>query len=173
MPLPLFPPPRSLVSGQPVRRIRAGVLGYAHALRPGLSWDAGAAYVAFTGGDYAYPDLYVGVASDHLSLRVHYDFRYFGQSSGALYADFNAARPITDHLQLIAHAGVLRLTAPGAVSDGNDPVQLDFRIGLGLDLRALEVQLTWEGTNGASRFYPFADEGSATTVFVLGLSRSF
>jgi uncharacterized protein (TIGR02001 family) len=147
-------------------------LGYARALRPGLSWDAGAAYVAFTGGGYAYPDLYVGVGSERLSLRVHYDFDYFGQQRDALYVETNAVHPLTEHLQLIAHLGLLRLNPGGSTSDDPNALQLDFQLGIGIDLRVVNVRLTWEGTNRASSLYTFADSRFRPAL-VLGVSHAF
>ena len=60
-------------------------VGYARRAHPGLSWEVGAGYSAFAGaGGYDYPEVYWGVASDHVSGRIYYAQNYFGQGPGAL-----------------------------------------------------------------------------------------
>ena len=142
-------------------------VGYARRVRPGLSWEVGAAYSAFSGTrGYDYPEVFWGVASDNISARIYYAPDYFGQGSSTLYAEVNGARTLGDRLHLLGHLGVLRRNDLGAAADGSGRDRFDARAGIGIDLERLSIQLTWAATDAAS-------ESRKRNAFVLSLSRSF
>ncbi|HYQ92230.1 MAG TPA: TorF family putative porin, partial [Candidatus Competibacteraceae bacterium] len=148
--------------------------GYAQRAASGLSWEMGADYSAFSGvGDYAYTEVYTGVASDNVSGRIHYAPDYFGQGAGAAYAELNGARRFQNRLRWLGHIGVLRRSSVGAATDGADRYRFDVQTGVGIDLDKISVQLTWVATRPTDTGYAVVDESQHRDVFVLSLSRQF
>jgi uncharacterized protein (TIGR02001 family) len=153
--------------------------GFASRLASGISLEAGGDYSAFTsaaGDDYG--EAYLGVASEKLSARIYYSPRYYGQRANAWYGEFNAAQPLTDRVQLLAHVGLLtsRTTYPYAPQVEQHIV--DGRIGLGADFDLFHLELAWVGIDSrttdktASVGYLVTGSKSPNTV-VLTLSRQF
>jgi uncharacterized protein (TIGR02001 family) len=134
-------------------------LGYVWRAADGLSWEAGTDYSFFSGAarNYNYPEVYVGVASQDLSARVYYSNHYFGQNSGAVYAEANGARAIGDQvlpvpLRLLAHVGILHST--GGVSNYGWPDHLfDASLGVASELDRIDIQLSWVGTSSTKAAY--------------------
>jgi len=148
-------------------------VGYTWRDATGMSWEAGADYSFFTGSaqDHDYPELYVGVASEHVSARLYYSPHYFGQSPATLYGEVNATEPLVDRIRLIAHVGVLQSTNGSLYYRGPDRL-LDARVGIGIDLEPFDVQLSWVGINAATALYDVTGVRNRNGP-VLTLSRPF
>ena len=147
-------------------------VGYTKRVRSGLSWDVGASYSTFSGeGGYDYPEVYWGLASDHLSGRIYYA-PDFGQGSATVYAEANGARPLRDRLHLLGHIGVLRLSSQSTAAYGPGRYRFDVRAGIGIDLDQANLQLTWVAANAANTVYPVS-ESRNRSAFVVSLSRTF
>lgn len=148
-------------------------VGYARRVHPGLNWEVGASYSAFSGaGGYDYPEVYCGIAWDKLSGRIYYAPDYFGQGSRVLYAELNGALALRDRLHLIGHVGALQASNRSSASAGSSRYRFDVRAGIGIDLERASIQLTWAASNAASTLYPVNDSRDRHG-FVLSLSRSF
>jgi uncharacterized protein (TIGR02001 family) len=147
-------------------------VGYAGRLRPGLTWEAGAAYTAFLrSSGYDYPEVYLGIASEHASGRLSYAQDYYGQGGGALYAELNGTRPLVDRVHLLGHLGVLRLDHRDTATGASGCCRFDVRAGIALDLEPLSLQLAWVAS-GTMNSGP-ASEDRHRNVWVLSASRAF
>jgi uncharacterized protein (TIGR02001 family) len=148
-------------------------VGYARRARPGLSWEVGAGYSAFTGArGYDYPEVFWGVTSDRVSARIYYAPDYFGQGPAALYVELNGTRPLTDRLHLLGHIGVLRLGSRSAATYGSGRYRFDGQAGIGIDLDGVSIQLAWVATATANAAYP-ASESRTRNALVVSVSRMF
>lgn len=157
--------------------------GYARQLRPGVNWDAGAAFTAFSGAsEYRYAEIFCGLASDKLSAKVYYAPNYFGQGARAFYAEFNAALPLRDRLRLVAHVGGLHARNPGSgyapsnYGASNDAAsntnRLDFRTGAALEVHNTHIELAWVAATAAGAAYPVGYVGDRNAV-VLSVLHAF
>ena len=148
-------------------------LGYTWRNDAGVSWEAGTDYSAFSGSaqDHNYPELYVGMAAEHVSARLYYSSRYFGQNTATLYGEINASEPLIDRVRLIAHIGVLQSTHGKLYYGGPDQL-IDGRVGVGIEWEAFDVQLSWVGINAATAMYGVTGVRSRNGL-VLTLSRPF
>jgi len=148
-------------------------VGYTWRDSSGVSWEAGADYSLFTGGaqDHNYPEVYVGVAGEHVSARLYYSTHYFGEHAATLYGEANATEPLVDRVRLIAHVGVLQSTNGNLYYLGPERL-LDGRVGIGVDLDPFDIQLSWVGINAATAIYSITGAQSHNGP-VLTLSRSF
>jgi uncharacterized protein (TIGR02001 family) len=150
-----------------------GFLGYVWRLPAGLSSEVGAEYSAFTGaGDYSYPEVYWGIASENLSARLYYAPRYFARDSNALYGEVNGAKQLFDRVRLLVHAGVLRNSSQNVYMGHAIHYIFDARVGVGVDFDQFSVQANWVGSSSASATYPVAGTRRRNSA-VLSLSRSF
>ena len=150
-------------------------LGYAHRLPSGAAWEAGAEYASFTTPNgWDYPEAYVGAAWRDVSARSYYAPRYFGVDSDTLYAELNATRPLVAGMQLLAHAGLLRYTTrefyPGYVEYVRRS-RWDARLGVGTELQAFSVQLSWVAREAESTGYTVGERHRNTVL--LSVSRAF
>lgn len=126
-------------------------LGYAHRLRPGLSWDVGVIDAIFVGShDYDYADVYAGLAGERFGLRLHYTRRYFGEGPPVLYAEGNGSWPLSPRLRLLGHVGVLRRNGGDGRYSGeaNSRYRYDASVGAGLTLGAYDLQLRLVASGG-------------------------
>jgi len=153
--------------------------GLATRISSRVSVEAGADYVAFVdANELNYGEVFVGAATDTLSARLYYAPRYFGESSGALYAEINAVQPLVDRVRLHLHAGFVHYhyeSPYGIVPRPEvDSVQrvFDARIALRFDLDALQLELAWVGVSAHTA--AFLITGSRSPNAVVGsLSLSF
>lgn len=139
-----FAAPRLTLAGRTGIAKMVAYGGYAHRLRSGLSWEAGASRTVFSNlREYNYNETWLGLASDRLSARLYYTPAYYGYFGRVAYAELNGFHPIGERINLIAHVGVLHglrgLTA--AMRD-----RVDVRLAVGVDAGPCNVQLAWLGT---------------------------
>jgi uncharacterized protein (TIGR02001 family) len=146
--------------------------GYARRMPSGLSWEAGADYSAFTGGQsYNYAEVYVGMASENVSTRLYYAPRYFGQEAGVIYGEINASQRLLDRVRLLAHGGVLRNNSERAYGRPADRDVFDASVGVIIDFDQFTAQLSWVGINSLNTPYPARASGSKNgPVLILSLS---
>jgi uncharacterized protein (TIGR02001 family) len=151
--------------------------GYAQRVRNGLSWDAGAGYAAFSGsGDYNYPEVHLGIGSEHLSASFYHSWNYLGQGQRADYAELNGARPVLDRVHLLGHIGVLQRSGRSVATGASSARRVDIRAGIGVDVGKFAVQLTWVASGRGNAVYPPlypVSDSSRRSTPVLSLSRSF
>jgi uncharacterized protein (TIGR02001 family) len=112
--------------------------GYAQALAPGTTWEAGALDASFVGDqEYHYHEFYAGLARDRLGARVYFSPSFYGGGK-TLYAELNGSYPLQGRLALVGHVGLLH---PFSADHDEDRQRLDLRIGLGYDIGAWNFQL--------------------------------
>jgi uncharacterized protein (TIGR02001 family) len=143
-----------------------GYAGFAERLANGLSWDAGAAYSAFSSpSGYDFADFHVGLAHVDWSVRLSYAPRYFGRPYSATYAELNLT-PGSEHaLVPLLHVGLLRSSVPPYLG----PQQVwDGRIGVAYSIDLFTVELSW-GT--ASRARTTASGDYDRSAWVLRVTR--
>jgi uncharacterized protein (TIGR02001 family) len=146
-------------------------VGYAWRTAAGPSWEVGADYSAFTVAGHDYPEAYLGVSTEQVSARLYYSPRYFGQDSGALYAEVDATAPLRERVRLLAHLGVLRNNSVNPYS-GERAHLVDGRVGIGVDLEPISVQLSWVAISSTTAAYGLAGNRSRSGP-VLTLSHAF
>lgn len=151
--------------------------GYAWRLRGDLNAEAGVNYSAFFGGasGYDYPEVYVGLTTDRLCGRLYYAPRYFGEDTPVVYAEFNLAQLLSEHVRLLAHLGGLRRGASEETDGGLERYRLDARLGLGTTLRDFDLQVLWVNSDGESGQYPSypACRGCVRSAWILSVSHSW
>lgn len=153
-------------------------LGYAHRLRPGLSWDVGVVYAAFTGDrGYDYAEAYAGLAGERFGLRLHYSHRYFGEGPPVLYAEGNGSFPLSPRVRLLGHIGVLRRNGGSGRYSGeaNSRYRYDASVGAGLTLGAYDLQLRRVASGGGVYYrfgYP-AHGAAVDDAWTLSVSRTW
>jgi uncharacterized protein (TIGR02001 family) len=129
-------------------------VGYAWRTASGVSWEVGGDYSLFTGSvqDHNYAEVYFGVASENVSGRLHYSNNYFGENAATIYGEVNGTYLLFDRVRLLAHVGILHSTSGSLYYRGPNHL-LDGRVGVGIDLDQLNVELSWVGINSASAAY--------------------
>jgi uncharacterized protein (TIGR02001 family) len=145
--------------------------GYASRMPSGLSFEAGADYSAFTGGQsYNYGEVYAGIATDKVSTRLYYAPRYFGQSD-VIYGEINGSQELFDRVRLIAHGGVLRNSSQYSYGRPADRHVYDASVGVIIDFDHFSAQLSWVGISSRNTPYPTVASGSKNgAVLILSLS---
>jgi len=147
--------------------------GFARRLDNGLSWDAGVAYAAFVDASgYDYPEVHLGLASQHLSARLSYAHRYFGDDSDALYVELNGSRPVSDRVRLLGHAGWLHHDTTEQSFPGLQEQHFDWRAGLGIAVAGCDLQVAWVAGDGEEARYPDAPQVDHSAL-VVSLSRAW
>jgi uncharacterized protein (TIGR02001 family) len=123
--------------------------GFAKRDSHGRSWDVGIRWSHFdSASEYDYPEVHVGVAFRHVTIRAHYADDYFGGAPG-VYVEVDGGVPFADRWQLLLHAG-----AAHDVENGDAGTRFDARVGVSLSTRACDLSLSWQGTRGETG-YPY------------------
>ena len=144
--------------------------GYVMRLDDSRRLELGVSYSHFGGNSsYDYGEAYVGLLADRWSARVYYAPNYFGRHIRSAYAELNAHALLNPNLRLFGHIGAL---APlGHIDAGSGRTRIDLRIGAGLALREVDLQLAWvAATRGGP--YP-AVYGGRRAALVASASISF
>jgi uncharacterized protein (TIGR02001 family) len=127
--------------------------GFARKTPFGATWEAGIVYSGFTGAtSYAYPELLAGAAYEKISARLHYSPNYYGRGLDAIYGEIDAVHRLLDHMQLVAHVGVLWTNARNIYGEAFDSI-VDGRAGVVFDFDGFNVQLSWVGISDANAGY--------------------
>ena len=147
--------------------------GFASRLASGITLEAGGDYSAFTGATSDdYGEIFLGAATENVSARLYYSPKYFGQSSDALYGEINVSQTVIGSVRLLLHAGYLRTRYESIYQTSSEQHVVDGRIGLGVDLDPLRVELAWVGVSAHDAAYRITGSSSPNTV-VLTLSYPF
>ena len=148
--------------------------GYAWPMASGLTVELGADYSVVTAEPrFDYPEVYVGLAFQNVTGRLHYSPRYFGQDYPAVYGELNLAQPLHDNLLLFAHVGLLGSNAKSPYYPyQTSSAVVDGAIGVGVTWEGFNLQLSWVGVNHASGAYAATGTGNRNGV-VVSLSHSF
>ena len=167
-----MPAPREpLVAPQRDQRYRllTGYLGYASRGARGLGWEVGATASHLIGdARYDYAEAYVGLIAERWNLRIYYAPDYFGRRVQTVYAELDASVALRPRLRLFSHLGALT-TVGGQPAVGTRGVRGDARLGVGLAIDPVDLQLAWVG---ASRGGP-AVFGTRRGAWVLSVSAAF
>jgi uncharacterized protein (TIGR02001 family) len=147
-----------------------GYVGRAGRFGERVSWDVGAQYTGFTDApDDGWPEVYAGLAGDHLGARVAYARRYFGSDADALYTSVDAQQPLSRNVRLLAHAGWLH---PMHVANASPAY--DVRIGVGVHVDGFDLQLarTFLHADWADYRYAYpVGRDAAGDAWVIGITR--
>ena len=140
--------------------------GYAWRLPSGDSGELGIDYSAFTRTHiYDHAEAYWGFTSGNVNGRLHYAPRYFGIGGKSVYAELNAAQPLSERVRAIAHIGVLHAQSRNFYEGSGGRAVFDGRIGVGIDVDPFNVELSWVGLSARSA-YAFTGEGRRNGVVV-------
>lgn len=151
-----------------------GNVGYARRLGSALSIDGGivrSEYMSsYSDGRSAhYTELYLGLATRHLSSRLYYSPDYFRAGTETLYAEVEAAIRPVPNWRLNGHVGALTyLRQRPAYSSRN---QFDWRLGATREFGAFEVHATVSGGAPDRDYYARAPRDR--TAFVVGAVHAF
>jgi uncharacterized protein (TIGR02001 family) len=114
--------------------------GYARRRDEGLAYEGGATLTHFGGdAEQDYGELYGGLIAERWSARLYVSPRYLGRDVRTLYAEVNAAVPLTLAWRAFAHAGALVRLAGEAPADAAR-TRFDARAGLGYRVNAWDLQ---------------------------------
>ena len=144
--------------------------GYAHRLPSGLSWEAGASSTAFSNLPvYNYREVFLGLASEHLSGRIYFAPAYYGYRGRVAYVELNGSYPLGERVRLLAHAGVLHglRGLAAALRDRGD-----LRLAIGFDVGRCNLQLAWIQSTGIGPGTPRASDRKPRAL-ALSASYSF
>lgn len=144
--------------------------GYVVPFDEGRRLEFGASFSHFTGDStYDYGEAYVGLLADRWSARMYYAPNYFGQQARTVYAELNAHTPLNEYARLFGHIGAL--SPWGRAGADSNQARIDVRIGAGLSVRDLDLQLA---RVAASRGGPYpAVDGRRGAALVASASFSF
>lgn len=121
-------------------------LGYSGRAGSSYSWEVGASnseirYHRFADRTFVYSEVYAGVQSDHVSLRIHYSPNYFaGQGTETVYADLGGALRPAENWRLFAHLGVLVAVAGPRFPEGK---RYDMSVGVARKISNIELTATY------------------------------
>lgn len=152
-------------------QIYAGVAGR---LKDGPSWDIGFADTRLDDensgdGEYAYREVYAGLAWRNVSAHIYYSPNYLGEDARSLYASVDASYSPHPNWKLIAHAGLLTPfdRAPTSELRGD---QFDFSAGVARKIGPAELQLRWTHHGPHGGYSPGASPSRDALVGSLGWS---
>ncbi len=145
--------------------------GFARALRPGLSWEAGLSRSFYPGAsEYNYDEGFVGLAGDQMSARLSYAPDYYGYGSRTWYAEFNGGFRLAERLNFSGHAGLRHASA--SEWQTGPALRADARLGLNYALGQWKWQLAWVVAQRRRVQAQYGDGTSAHAV-TLGADHEF
>lgn len=122
--------------------------GYAHRFSDGRSLDVGLSRTQLKAFDQSrwtylsYTEAYLGVSSEHFSLRALYSPRYIRDGAKSLYVDLGASMRPAERWRVSGHAGLLRyLEQPRSASAR--ATQYDLRAVVAREFDHGDVHLAW------------------------------
>ncbi|WP_170860319.1 TorF family putative porin [Duganella sp. CF458] len=154
-----------------------GYAGYAERLQSGWSWEAGlSAYAFHAAPDWNFREVFVGMAFENYSARLHYSPDYLGFRERTLYAELNGGAALAAGWRYFWRGGYL--AAPGNA----DSSRAEGRVGIGTGFEGWQMQLSLDAVRRRGRvagtgtgYGSSASETSSKvhSKLVLGLARSF
>ena len=146
-----------------------GYAGYATRRDEGRSLDFGITLSHFAGNSsYDYGEAYAGLLAERWSVRLHYSPNYFGRHVQTAYVDLSARQPISDGVHVFAHAGALVPLAGDIADPQGRRTRTDVRVGAGLSLGRVDLQLAAVGTSRGGP-YPAVYDGKRGTWLLSAL----
>ena len=132
------------------------VLGYAHRLGDGASWDVGLSNREVSvyldrRYSYNYTELYAGLSRHSLSGHVYLAPKYNRRNQTTVYVDLDGAMHPRDRWRLFGHAGALMTLGPERAPFGR-PARFDLRAGIAREFTNGEVQLSWTANSPRSAY---------------------
>ncbi|WP_395670309.1 TorF family putative porin [Phenylobacterium sp.] len=145
--------------------------GYATPLWRGTALDLGVSQtrtVSYRAGRRAfdYAELYAGVLTEHVTVRVHYAPDYYESGVSTLYIDAGATLRPTETLRLFARAGALTPVG-GRRGPFLQRTRYDLALGVTQRVGDFDVGLTW------SRLTPAEGAAPGGGVLVVGATYFF
>jgi len=123
-------------------------VGFGGGDEEGLTWDVGAVYYLYPGGDNLdYPEIYAGVAYGIFDVYVWYSWDFFAYGESAYYLEGNVNIPLPQDFGLVLHAGY----NGGDSFPTIDPVEgvligdsyVDYKVGVTKTWGNFEFELAW------------------------------
>ena len=134
------------------------------------TWEAGTILNRFVGATtYDYGEVFAGFVAERWTARIYLSPDYFGSGVRTMYGEFNGAVPLTSELRTFAHLGVLTRLAGDAVP-GIGQTRYDARVGLGLRVADVDVQLAWVDTSKRVPYAAVYEQRRSTVVLSASLS---
>jgi uncharacterized protein (TIGR02001 family) len=151
-----------------------GYAGYAQRLPSGMAWEAGVTSYTFshTPG-WNYREVFVGLAGETLSARLHYSPDYMGMGERSLYAEVNGGWTLAPRLQAFWHAGSYHSFDNAQFS------RHEARIGLATGYQGWQAQVSLDltrvrGSSSSTDIYGVSMGGGAWRhQVVLAVARAF
>lgn len=138
--------------------------GIAKRLASELTWEAGIKHATYTNTpNWSYNELFYGLSSEKLNLRLHYSPSYLGSKKDSKYIELNSDLPLNETWSLTLHGGALFLQ--------NQHSRIDTRISVKADFAPWIIQLAWNKNHQktAKKYY----ENKKTDTIVATLSYTF
>lgn len=148
--------------------------GYAARQASGLTLEAGGDFsFSLARQGYNYPEAYLGLAYANFSARAYWSPRYFGQDARSTYVEMNQVLPLREHVRLLGHVGLLRVSNAAAYPYSMGPAtRTDVLLGVGFDVASFEVQASWQHAGAEAAIYP-APAQERRSRFAVQVSRAF
>lgn len=151
-----------------------GYAGYARRLESGMSWEAGVSAYAFHGApNWNFREVFVGLAFDNYTARLHYSPDYLGFGDRTLYAELNGGAQLAPAWRLFWRGGYM--AAPNNAASS----RAEARLGVGTAVEGWQLQLSLDAVRlrGQGSVGPYGEVTPAgskvSSKAVLGLARSF
>jgi uncharacterized protein (TIGR02001 family) len=151
-----------------------GYAGYAQRLASGLSWETGMTAYAFPQtSNWNFREVYIGLAGDALSGRLHYAPDYLGFGERTLYGELSGGWILAPRWQAFWHGGYL-YSRDNALSN-----RAEARVGLATGVQGWQAQVSLDltrlrrTTKNENYVGSTGVDGAWRRQFVVTLGRSF
>jgi uncharacterized protein (TIGR02001 family) len=142
--------------------------GYAVRLKNGPTLDAGIVHAEYTGyriygAQAIFTEVYAGVITDHLSAHAHYSPDYFHRGISTFYTDVDGSTPLTPHLRLSAHYGML--FQMNGKHEAAGKTTSDWRLGVSTEVKRLSFELALASGSEKRSLYGVVRKGGTALLF--------
>lgn len=151
-----------------------GYAGYAQRLPSGVSWETGVSAYAFpNNSSWSFRELFVGLAGDSLSGRLHYSPDYLGVGERSLYGELNGGWVLGPRVQAFWHGGYYYSL------DNAQSNRVEARLGLASAYKEWRAQVSLDmvrlrgGTTTDIYGKTTGSRGDVRHVVVLTVARAF
>ena len=152
----------------------SGYAGYAQRLPSGLSWETGVTAYAFPKNpNWNFREVFVGLAGEVVSARLHYSPDYLGMGERSLYGELNGGWVLSPRWQAFWHGGYYHSL------DNAQSSRSEARLGLASSYKEWRGQLSLDVVrlrgSGTTDIYGVTTGGGSEVrhVFVLTVARAF
>ena len=142
--------------------------GYALRLKDGPTLDAGIVHAEYTGyriygAQAVFTEVYAGLITKHVSAHAHYSPNYFQRGVTTFYTDLDGSIPLTPHIRLAAHYGMLFQLSGNREQAGT--TSQDWRVGVAADVKPLSFELALASGSDKRSFYGVVRKGGTALLF--------